>query len=330
MTILELVPEHRSDTQSPFDAIKQINSDGSEFWSARALMKLMGYSAWRNFEVPLERAIRAAINQNIDVTSHFAESRKMVERAQGGGVPQEDYHLSRFAAYLVSMNGDPNKAEVAAAQAYFAIQTRFAEKVQERMELASAPTPHAAAVDTLSVRELATMFTETEAAYLITVGEGSAFADAAHGLSLTLNTIMEGITALVAPVRSRGHLHVVRDEVRELTATEALPPLSDRVSEHDYTSPTHPPAIPISENAIEAMTWDEYARLNNLRRCGPCAGGLSRRIGYAAEKNGMDRGRTPNGHNYFPRATWDEFIAANRKFYNDLHRAHNHGGELGW
>lgn len=311
---------------SPFDAIKQTRPDGSEFWSARDLQPLMGYTQWKNFEVPLARAMKSASNQEIDLTSNFSETRKV----SPAGPPQKDYHLSRFAAYLVAMNGDPNKAEVAAAQAYFAIQTRFAEKVQERMELASAPTPHAAAVDTISVRELATMFTETEAAYLITVGEGSAFADAAHGLSLTLNTIMEGITALVAPVRSRGHLHVVPDEVRELTATEALPPLSDRVSEHDYTSPTHLPAIPISENAIEAMTWDEYARLNGLRRCGPCAGGLSRRISYAAEKNGLDRGRTPNGHNYFPRATWDKFLADNRKFYNDLHRAHNHGGELGW
>ncbi|KZM71114.1 hypothetical protein AWN90_42135 [Nocardia terpenica] len=90
-------------------------------------MPLMGYTAWRNFMVPLERAMKAAANQGHDATSHFAVSRKVVGRQQGGGTERADYELSRFAAYLVAMNGDPNKAEVAAAQAYFAIQTRHAE-----------------------------------------------------------------------------------------------------------------------------------------------------------------------------------------------------------
>lgn len=328
MTTLDLAPDPTT-TESPFDAIKQTRPDGSEFWSARDLQPLLGYDEWRNFMKAIAEARRSTeiVGAGQD---QFVDSNKMVSIGSGASREVADVELTRYGAYMVAMACDGRKPEVAAAKTYFAVQTRFAEKVQERMELASDHAPSPSAVDTISVRELATMFTETEAAYLITVGEGSAFADAAHGLSLTLNTIMEGITALVAPVRSRGHLHVVPDEVRELTATEALPPLSDRVSEHDYISPTHLPAIPISENAIEAMTWDEYARLNNLRRCGPCAGGLSRRISYAAGKNGLDRGRTPNGHNYFPRATWDEFIAAYRKFYNDLHRAHNHGGELGW
>ncbi|MBH0121527.1 phage antirepressor KilAC domain-containing protein [Rhodococcus sp. CX] len=88
---------------------------------------MMGYSAWRNFMVPIERAMKAAENQGHDVSSHFAGSRKVVVRPQGGGSEQEDFELSRFAAYLVAMNGDPNKPEVAAAQAYFAIQTRVAE-----------------------------------------------------------------------------------------------------------------------------------------------------------------------------------------------------------
>ncbi|WP_231611023.1 phage antirepressor KilAC domain-containing protein, partial [Rhodococcus sp. CX] len=113
--------------ESPFDAIRQTRPDGSEFWSARDLAPVMGYSAWRNFMVPIERAMKAAENQGHDVSSHFAGSRKVVVRPQGGGSEQEDFELSRFAAYLVAMNGDPNKPEVAAAQAYFAIQTRVAE-----------------------------------------------------------------------------------------------------------------------------------------------------------------------------------------------------------
>ncbi|SKI67224.1 phage antirepressor KilAC domain-containing protein [Mycobacteroides abscessus] len=107
---------------SPFDAIKQVTADGREFWSARDLMPLMGYSAWRNFLVPIERAVVAAKSQIDDVTSNFVGYRKI-----SATKPMEDFELSRFAAYLVAMNGDPNKPQVAAAQAYFAIRTREAE-----------------------------------------------------------------------------------------------------------------------------------------------------------------------------------------------------------
>src|SRR5690625_375199 len=115
-----------SPSASPFDAIKRtrLGEDGAEYWSARDLMPLMGYSAWRNFEVPLNRAIASAENQGVDVDSNFARSRKVVTE---GKMPQVDYLLSRFAAYLVAMNGDPNMPEVAAAQHYFAVKTREAE-----------------------------------------------------------------------------------------------------------------------------------------------------------------------------------------------------------
>lgn len=109
---------------SPFDAIRRTCADGTEFWSARDLMPLMGYAAWRNFMVPVERAMKAAENQGHH--GAFAESRNRVD-AGAGSTERQDYELSRFAAYLVAMNGDPNKPEVAAAQAYFAIRTREAE-----------------------------------------------------------------------------------------------------------------------------------------------------------------------------------------------------------
>src|SRR5690625_3752673 len=112
-----------SPSASPFDAIKNTRAeDGSEFWSARDLQPLMGYAAWRNFEVPIDRAMTSALNEGIDVNSNFARSRKITATK-----PQDDYLLSRFAAYLVAMNGDPNKPEVAAAQTYFAVKTREAE-----------------------------------------------------------------------------------------------------------------------------------------------------------------------------------------------------------
>lgn len=118
------------DSQSPFDRIRRVDPDGSEWWSARDLMPLMGYSAWRNFEVPLKRAMKSAEAQGINVENNFTGSRKVSE---GRGPDQFDYRLTRFASYLVAMNGDPNKPEVAAAQAYFAVRTREAETTPKEL-----------------------------------------------------------------------------------------------------------------------------------------------------------------------------------------------------
>lgn len=121
--------------ETPFDAYKTTRSDGSEYWSARTLMSLMGYTKWDHFTTPLLRAIKAAENMGNDLGILFPQSRKKT-----GGAPLLDYELSRFAAYLVAMNGDPNKDQVAAAQSYFAIRTREAETAQvalpSRKELA--------------------------------------------------------------------------------------------------------------------------------------------------------------------------------------------------
>lgn len=107
---------------SPFDSIRRINEHGEEYWSTRELGPIMGYTRFENFMNPLKRAMTTASNQGFDVEVLFLRSQE-----KGFGRPAEDFELSRFAAYLVAMNGDPNKPEVAAAQAYFAIQTRVAE-----------------------------------------------------------------------------------------------------------------------------------------------------------------------------------------------------------
>lgn len=107
---------------SPFDAIRRVRPDGSEYWSARDLQPLMGYTRWESFLVPVERAMRTAENTNVDVASNFRGSPKITSTRAG-----MDYELTRFAAYLTAMNGDPNKPEVAAAQGYFATRTREAE-----------------------------------------------------------------------------------------------------------------------------------------------------------------------------------------------------------
>lgn len=119
------VPIVRQGEPSPFDAIRRVRPDGSEYWSARELMPVMGYARWNEFKTPLDRAMKSAGNQGDSVATLFRGS---TEKATGGR-PSADFELTRFAAYLVAMNGDPNKPEVAAAQAYFAIRTREAETV---------------------------------------------------------------------------------------------------------------------------------------------------------------------------------------------------------
>lgn len=123
------------DDESPFDRIKQSREDGSEFWSARDLMPLMGYPRWAEFQNPLGRAMSGARNQGHDVENQFRRSPKVIEGGRWGTQTVEDYQLARFAAYLVAMNGDPNKTEVAGAQAYFAIRTREAEVAAPVREL---------------------------------------------------------------------------------------------------------------------------------------------------------------------------------------------------
>lgn len=112
---------------SPFDAIREVRGDGSEFWPARELQTLLGYEKWARFADSIDRARASAAAVGHDVHHHFPGAGKMVDIGSGASREVADVHLSRFAAYLVAMNGDPRKPEVAAAQAYFAVKTREAE-----------------------------------------------------------------------------------------------------------------------------------------------------------------------------------------------------------
>lgn len=110
--------------QSPFDAIRRVRADGSEYWTARDLQRETEYSRWEDFSKIIDRAIAAARNSGENTAQSFSA---ITEKPLAGGRPRADYELSRFGAYLTVMNGDPNMPRVAEAQAYFAVQTRVAE-----------------------------------------------------------------------------------------------------------------------------------------------------------------------------------------------------------
>lgn len=113
--------------QSPFDAIRQVRADGTEYWSARELQAILGYDEWRKFDGAIDRAETSMVNQGINPRDHVVGAAKKVSIGSGATRSVDDYELSRYACYLVAMNGDPRKPEVAAAQAYFAVRTREAE-----------------------------------------------------------------------------------------------------------------------------------------------------------------------------------------------------------
>ena len=114
-------------TGKSFEELKQVNDHGAEYWSARALQPMLGYSQWRRFEQAIERAITSCRESGNPSENHFAGAGKMVELGSGSAREVADYQLSRFACYLIAQNGDPRKPEIARAQQYFAIQTRRQE-----------------------------------------------------------------------------------------------------------------------------------------------------------------------------------------------------------
>lgn len=109
--------------------------DGVEYWLARELQELLGYTEWRNFLNAVNKAKESCETTGEAVSDHFVDVNKTIQMPKGAAKEVPDFILTRYACYLIAQNGDPKKEQIAFAQSYFAIQTRKQEVLEERILL---------------------------------------------------------------------------------------------------------------------------------------------------------------------------------------------------
>ncbi|MGA7460652.1 MAG: DNA damage-inducible protein D [Candidatus Korobacteraceae bacterium] len=118
------------------DDKKRTAPNGEDYWMGRDIQAILGYAEWRNFEGVIRKAKVACDGSGVPSTYHFVETNKMISAGKGAELQRADCYLTRYACYLIAMNGDSAKPEVATAQSYFAVQTRRQEISDQEKRIA--------------------------------------------------------------------------------------------------------------------------------------------------------------------------------------------------
>lgn len=117
------------------ETLRHLSPDGAEYWLARELQELLGYDTWRNFRLAITRAMESCESAGGVATDHFVETSKMVDIGSGAKRETDDWFLSRYACYLIAVNGDTAKPEIGFAQKYFLVQARKQEQQEQLTEV---------------------------------------------------------------------------------------------------------------------------------------------------------------------------------------------------
>ena len=125
--------ENITNLTKDFESFIHHTEEGIEFWLARELQYLLNYSEWRNFTNVINKAKTACEVSGEIVSNHFVDVNKMVIIGSGAETNIKDIMLTRYACYIIAQNGDPRKEEIAFAQTYFALRTRQAEIIEQKL-----------------------------------------------------------------------------------------------------------------------------------------------------------------------------------------------------
>lgn len=118
-------------SEQTFESIKHINEYGQEYWTARELLKVLNYNEYRFFKKVIDKAMEACKSSNNNVLDHFVQVHDMITVGKNAKRKIDDFQLSRYACYLIAMNGDSRKKPIALAQTYFAVKTRQQELMDD-------------------------------------------------------------------------------------------------------------------------------------------------------------------------------------------------------